>query len=73
MNKVFQKVSLGALALSAAVAAHAEGAADPISQMMDAVNLNGISAKVVALGLVIVGIALAFKGPTLAKRIINRI
>jgi hypothetical protein len=41
--------------------------------MMDAISLSGISTKVVALGLVIVAIALAFKGPTLAKRIINRI
>lgn len=74
MNKVFQKVSLGALALSAAVAARAqEAGGDPITQMMDAISLSGISTKVVALGLVIVAIALAFKGPTLAKRIINRI
>lgn len=72
MNKVFQKVSLGALVLATSLAARAEGE-DPITQMMDAISLTGISTKVVALGLVIVAIALAFKGPTLAKRIINRI
>lgn len=40
---------------------------------LDAVNLGGLSAKVIAVGLLIVGIALAFKGPDIAKRVIRKV
>ena len=60
---------VGALALSTMARAQSSG----IDSMFDAIDLSGISAKVVALGLLIVGIALVFKGPALAKRIINKI
>lgn len=62
---------VGALALSTMARAQASGGG--IDSMFDAIDLSGISAKVVALGLLIVGIALVFKGPALAKRIINKI
>lgn len=44
-----------------------------IDALFDTVDLSGIEAKVMALALVIVAIALAFKGPTLVKRIISKI
>ncbi len=59
----------GALALSTMARAQSSG----IDSMFDAIDLSGISAKVVSLGLLIVGIALVFKGPALAKRIISKI
>ena len=46
---------------------------DPISEMFDAVDLGGVTAKVVAAGLLIVAISLAFKAPSLAKRVISKV
>lgn len=51
--------------------AHAAGGG--ISDVLDAVDLSTISTKVGALALVIVAIALVFKGPDLAKRIIRKV
>lgn len=45
----------------------------PIDTILDAVSLDGISAKLVALATIVVGIALVFKGPDLAKRIIRKV
>jgi hypothetical protein len=49
--------------------------ADPsiLDQFFDAIGLNTVAAKVAAIGLIIVGIALAFKGPDLAKRIVRKV
>lgn len=55
--------------VASAVPAHAAGDWDAF---IDAVDLSGISAKVIAAGLLIIGVAIAFKGPTLAKRIVRQ-
>ena len=49
--------------------------ADPsvLDQFIDAIGLNTVSGKVIAAGLLIVGIALAFKGPDLGKRVIRKV
>lgn len=49
--------------------------ADPgvLDQFFDAIGLNTVAGKVVAAGLIIVGIALAFKGPDLGKRVIRKV
>lgn len=60
----------GALVLSGAAMAQATS---PIDTILDSVSLDGISAKLVALALLVVGIALVFKGPDLAKRIIRKV
>ncbi|MOA25847.1 hypothetical protein D3C78_1465970 [compost metagenome] len=62
--------AVGALTLSAAAFAQASS---PIDSILDAVSLDGISTKLIALALVVVGIALVFKGPSLAKRIISKV
>lgn len=59
----------GALMLSAAAFAQ-EG---PIDTMLGAVGLDGIGVKLTAMGVIIVGIALIYKGPVLAKRIIAKV
>ncbi len=61
----------GASTLALSTAARAQGTG--IDTLFDAIDLSGISAKVMALGVLIVGIALVFKGPALAKRIISKI
>lgn len=71
-RKYGAKATAGATGLMLSGLAMAQ-AADPIGDMLDAVSLDGISAKVIAMGLLIVGIALAFKGPDLAKRIVRKV
>jgi hypothetical protein len=44
-----------------------------ISSLFDSIDLSAISAKVMALAVVIVGIALAIKGPSIVKRLIAKI
>ena len=44
-----------------------------VDAALDAVDLSGIVTKVAAAGLVIVAIALAFKGPDLAKRVTRKV
>jgi hypothetical protein len=43
-----------------------------MATILAAVDLSGISAFVVASGVLIVGIAMAFKGITLSKRAVNK-
>lgn len=45
----------------------------PMETMLDEVDLTGLSVKIIAVGVLIVGIALAFKGPDLAKRVIRKV
>lgn len=79
MNKFARVVSSSKKALATAAvfgmtvmqAAHAQSTG--IDATLDAVDLSGIAVKVGAAALVIVGIALAFKGPALAKRIISKV
>lgn len=56
-------------AAMAMTASHAAGMDD----LFDAVDVSGIATKVTALAVVIVGIALVMKGPSVVKRIIAKI
>jgi hypothetical protein len=53
----------------AASSSHAAG----IDEFLDAVDLSGVSTKVTAVCLLVVSIALVFKGPDLAKRVIRKV
>ncbi|MDH1333706.1 hypothetical protein N5D63_06040 [Comamonas thiooxydans] len=66
--KVAAVATLGALS----VPAFAQST-NPIVQMLDAIGLDGVAAAVIAMGLIIVGIALAFKSPDVAKRGVKKI
>ncbi len=61
-----------ALAL-VAMSAHAAAGDDPLLDVLNSINITGIAAAVLVLALAVVGIALAFKGPDLGKRIIRKI
>jgi len=66
----FGAKAVAATGMAMAVSAsHAAG----IDDLFDAVDVAGIAAKVTALALVIVGIALVMKGPSVVKRIIAKI
>jgi len=62
-----------AIVLVLAAPAFAQTVGNPLTDALDTVDLSGILVKLAAAGLVIVGIALAMKGPTLAKRVVNKV
>lgn len=65
--------AVGTALTVAAGSAMAQTADGPFDQFLDAIGLGTTSGKVIAIGLLIVGIALAFKGPDLAKRVIRKV
>lgn len=71
-RKYGAKVGAAATTLALAPMAMAQ-TTTPIDTILDAVSLDGISAKLVALATIVVGIALVLKGPDLAKRIIRKV
>lgn len=60
----------GTLVLAASVQAQTT---DGISAALGAVDLSGVGVKVGAAALLIVGIALMFKGPDIAKRVVRKV
>ena len=72
MNKTLARISVAAMALPFGLSAFAADG-DGVTSALDAVDLSGIATKVVAAGLLIVGVALAFKGPSIAKRVISKV
>ena len=63
------KVVAGSAGALAFASAHAAG----IDDLFDAVDLSSTGAKITAMALLIVGIALTIKGPSIVKRIIAKI
>lgn len=68
-NRVSQAFLAASVMVASVAPAHAAGWDD----FFDAVDLSGVTAKVIAAGLLIIGIAVAFKGPDLAKRIVRKV
>ncbi|WPG38744.1 hypothetical protein [Variovorax sp. EBFNA2] len=62
----------GAIVGGALLASPAFAQTSPWDAFFDAVDFSGVSAKVIAGGLLIVGIAVAYKGPDLAKRLVRK-
>ncbi|VTY21866.1 Uncharacterised protein [Xylophilus ampelinus] len=79
MNKIkalaargYTKAVLVPATLMVAAASASAQTTSSWDQFFDAVDFSGVSAKVVAGGLLIIGIAVAFKGPDLAKRLVRK-
>lgn len=72
MKKMFAFLVAGLVSLLSATGVFAQ-ATDPISTVLGAVSLGTIATTVAALALVIVAIALTFKGPDVAKRVIRKV
>lgn len=70
-RKFGSKAAAGAavIGMTAMQAAHAAGFDDGI----DAVDLSGLAVKVGAAALLIIGVAIAFKGSDLGKRIVRKV
>lgn len=77
MNKVTRFASkVSTLAFLGAVMAQnamAQAAASGFDAAIDSVNLGGLAVKIGAAGLLIIGVAIAFKGSTLGKRVVNKV
>ena len=71
MRNIARKLFVAATVATGTVMAHAAGSGADAA--LDAVDLSGISTKVGAAALLIVGIALVFKGPDLAKRVVRKV
>lgn len=69
---IFKNVVVPALILGAAAPAFAEGASSALDQMFAAVNLGTVVTFVTGAGVTIIGIALAIKGISLAKRLVSK-
>lgn len=73
MNKMFNRgmtaLTLAAFSVGSAFAQSTGG----VDAALDAVDLSGIATKVIAVGLLIVAVALAYKGPDLAKRAVRKV
>lgn len=69
----YTRAVVGTGLLASSMIASAQTSSTGIDSILDAVDLSGISTKVIAMGLLIVGIALVFKGPDLAKRVIRKV
>ena len=65
------RAAVFAAAVSASTMSFAVGTG--IDAALDSVDLTGVTVKVGAAALLIVGIALVFKGPDLAKRVVRKV
>lgn len=63
----------GVTLLAVSFAASTAHAADGISNALAAVDLSGVATAVGAIALIVVAIALVFKGPAIAKRVIRQV
>lgn len=70
MNKLFARI---AGVTAAGFAASNAFAVDGITTALAAVDLSGVAIAVGAAALVIVAVALVFKGPDIAKRVIRKV
>lgn len=73
IKKYGSRALVAGVAGLAGTAAMAQTATNPIVQMLESIGLDGVTAAVIAVGLVVVGIALAMKGPDVSKRVIRKV
>ena len=67
---VYASLAAGSLALFAASSAMA---VDPITTALNAVDLSAVAAAVAVISLLVIAVALTFKGPDIAKRVIRKV
>ena len=68
-SNIKAKLAVGALTVMATSPAFAEGSAT--DAIWNAVDLTGMSAKVIAAGVLVIGLCMAFKAVRLGKRTVN--
>ena len=60
-------------AATASAGAFAQTTTNPIVTLLNAIGLDGVQAAILALCVIIVGIALTMKGPDVSKRVIRKV
>ena len=60
-------------ASTASMGAFAQASANPIVTLIEGVDLSTVAAAVLAVAVIVVAIALTFKGPDVAKRVIRKV
>jgi hypothetical protein len=68
-RKAAAAVTIGAVAVLTSPMAQAAG----VDGLFDEIDLSGVTSKVVAAAVLIVGIAFAIQGPAIVKRLISKI
>ena len=71
-RKYGSKALVLAAATTASVGAFAQ-ATNPIVTLIEGVDLSTVAAAVMAVAVIVVAIALTFKGPDVAKRVIRKV
>ena len=71
-RKYGSKALVLAAATTASVGAFAQ-ATNPIVTLINGVDLSTVAAAVLAVAVIVVAIALTFKGPDVAKRVIRKV
>lgn len=66
-------LAVAGVATLGASSAMAQTATNPIVTMIEGIGLDGVTAAVIAVCVIVVGIALAMKGPDVAKRVIRKV
>lgn len=72
IRKYGAKAAAGVSTALVGAAAMAQ-ATDPVTTLFAAISLTTVAASVVAIGVIIVGISMAFKGTDLAKRGVKKV
>ncbi len=72
-TRSYEKAIVGVGLVASSAIASAQSASDGISSALDAVDLSGVATKVGAAALIVVAVALVFKGPDIAKRVIRKV
>lgn len=66
---LWAKASVAAVVAVAGASAHA----GPFDDIMDGIDLGSVATKIVAVGIIVVGIYLAMQGISVAKRVISKV
>lgn len=75
MNKISSRVAqmVAVVVTSGLMANQAMATGNALTDALDSVDLTGLVTKIAAAGLVIVAVAMAFKGSTLGKRVVSKV
>lgn len=73
MTKQFTAMLFASILAVLAFPAAAQAAGDPIGTILASVDLTTVASAIAAIALIVVAIALTFKGPDVAKRVIKKV
>lgn len=73
VRKYGAKLAAGVGGVTLGAAAMAQAATGPVDTIFASISLTTVAASVVGLGVVIIGIVMAFKGVDLGKRAVKKV